>query len=605
MSLRHRKLWPILLAVALIIPATITASPVQESEPNELASETVTDETVDATQSLAPEGLIAPAEQTEPEQVPAAADTPDQTDPAEVAPQMLQPRVATVPRPFLQTDEGRWDFVPPPQQLSEPTALTNAAANRQTPPASLASQNTHATPQLRVISQSPQSANIHRASQYRFRVINDGPVIAQAVNLTINIEGRGRVISTFPNTGVQQADAIYFSVGDLSVGQTREFGFEFQPDQAGQVRITPRVTSSSSGSVTTAVTAPRVNIEILGEKDFVVGQRISQTIRLRNEGTEAMRNLIVRQACTPTTSFEDAAFEGNRFIIPSLAPGQIAELAIRALAVRPGSAQIQIVVEGDNVRGLSSKNLDFAKNQLSAFLEGPELTYVNSIGTYSISVTNDQDRKIDDIRVKLELPVGMIVKILDRKAEFDAASSTITWYVNGLESGQTETIPFKATISQFGPHVLKASISNSAGTMTNAQMSTQAIGRADIDLKVITNPEPIEAGSMTSVIVQIQNRGTHDASDIAVQLQLPSAIEAIESADYETDGQQIDFETFQLAPGQTQNLTVPVNCLEPGDHIVRATVHSSASTKPIAAENSLFFFSSEMTRTAGRSSDDR
>ena len=136
--------------------------------------------------------------------------------------------------------------------------------------------------------------------------------------------------------------------------------------------------------------------------------------------------------------------------------------------------------------------------------------------------------------------------------------------------------------------------------MTHTQMKTHVIGRADIDLKVITNSEPIEIGSTSSIIVQIQNRGTHTAADVEVQLELPDAIEIVESADHISQGQTVTFKTFELAPGQSHNLTVPVKSTITGDHIVRATVKSSASTKTIGAENSLFFFSSRSKRTANR-----
>ncbi len=603
MSLCSRKFWPALVGLTLLIPAAPAAAWRQDTETPQTASNSAAELTSNATQSLAPEGLAAIQETRGPDPLLPDNRWSPASSAGNAAPETLQPRVAARPRPF-QSDEGRWDFVPAPQQLSQPLALT-PVESRESVPAMLASQSSQSTPRLRVVSQSPQSANIHRASQFRFLVVNDGPIIAQSVNLTIHIQGQGRVVSTFPDNGVQQTDAIYFAAGDLEVGQSREFGFEFQPDAPGQIRVEPRITSSFSSSVTTAVTAPRVEIEFQGASEFVVGQRISQTIRLRNDGSEAVRNLIVRQACTPANLIENTGFEGNRFIVPVLAPGQIAELTLTATAVQPGDADIQIAVEGDNVRGLSSKTLSFARNHLSAIFEGPELTYINSVGTWSIRLTNDQDRAVDDVRVSLELPDGMIVKVLDRNADFDAASSTITWSLPTLPPGQTEIIPFKATISRFGSHVIKASISNAAGTMTHAQMSTQAIGRADIDLKVVTTPDPVETGSLTSIMVQVQNRGTHDATDISVQLILPDVIEPIESADYEMNGQHIAFENFQLGPGQTRNLTIPVKCREAGDHIIRATVQSSASTKPIAAENSLFIFSSESTRTAGRTSEDR
>ena len=99
---------------------------------------------------------------------------------------MLEPRVAMAPEAQQET----W------QTLTHETmgqdSLTHqqfqqsmiAGSHMATP---IANQSTYQTPQLRMTTLGPQQANIHRASQFRFRIINDGPIVAEGVNLTIDV----------------------------------------------------------------------------------------------------------------------------------------------------------------------------------------------------------------------------------------------------------------------------------------------------------------------------------------------------------------------------------------------------------------------------------
>lgn len=513
----------------------------------------------------------------------------------------LPVQVAGLPKQI----EKAWDFVPPATQTTtqSPPARFSATSpltpipNREKPVLS-SGTTSWSTSQIRIETGLPQSMNIFKPGQFRFTVINDGPVSATGVNLTININGEGRVVSTSPADAVQQANAIYFPVGDLEIGQSREFVFDFQADASGPITVTPQITSSSTNSVSVNVSAPKIAIDISGEQAFVVGQTMTQIITVRNDGHETVQNLVVRQACTPASAFSNAGFVGNSQIIPQLGPGQSAELELSALAVQPGNAELQIAIEGDNVRGTFSKQIEFAQSQLTAQITGPELSYVNSLGTYAITVSNDQQRDMQDVNVKLMLPAGMIVKIVDRKSEFDATASTISWNIPNLAAGGSETIPFKATMSQFGSHVLKASIGNIAGTLTNSQMTTEVVGRADVEIKVNTPSEPIEVGTATDVSVLVQNRGTNQAENVQVTIKLPASLTPIESTDFVIGEAGIQFESFPLAPGQSQTLKIQVKCVTAGDHVVRAEVQSSASSRVIASENSLFFYSNDMTRTA-------
>ena len=603
-----RDLWLGTLAVALILPTAFAAAAVQDTEAVGQAEKPARGGSFQkiVSKALDPEGLSGtPSPMTPPPMMP-EQEVAEQGPPSrpETTPDTLAPRVAMLPG---DQQEGSWQSIPTTEMVIE----SNAAAAFDSQPAinnpatAIANQETWQTPRLRMTTLGPQQANIHHTSQFRFRIVNDGPNVAEGVNLAIDIKGSGRVVSTFPEGGVQQTEAIYFRVGDLKVGEIKEFGFEFQADQAGQINVTPRLTSTGSTSYSSNVTAPEVKIDIQGDDTFVVGQRIKQTVMIRNEGTETLRNIVVRQACTPSNAFENNGIADGQQVIDAIVPGQSRAIEVTAVAVQQGKATMKIVVDGENVRGTQGKQFIFLQSQLTASIDGPELTYLNSMGTYGVNVTNDQARDLENIRVRLSLPLGMVVKVVDRKAEFDAASSSISWTIPKLAAGKTEHIPFKATLSQFGQHIVKASVSNTAGAMTHTQMTTQAVGRADIDVKVVTNSEPIETGSTTSVIVQVQNRGTQPANDVNVSVKLPTAFKGIESADYALNGEDVTFDGFRLAPGQTQNLTIPISCHTAGDHIVRATVESSASSKSIAAENSLFFFSTGSTRNAGFNINER
>jgi uncharacterized membrane protein len=459
-----------------------------------------------------------------------------------------------------------------------------------------ASSAVHQAPQLRVITSSAAPINIYQPANIKFTVINDGRIAAESVTLNVEIRGNGQVISTAP-TAVSQGQTVFFSVGNIGAGESRECFLEFQASRAGQIEFVPRVTVSSSSAVSLPVSAPSIDIQIHGDSEFTVGQSFQQNVRIRNTGNETVRNLIISQANTPDGSLENTAFANQKQQIGSLNPGEQAEIVFSAVAVQPGEANLQISVNGENVRGSSNRRIKLTKSRISSKLSGPETSYVNSLGTYSISVSNDHDRVLDNVVVKLAVPQGMSVKVVDRPVAIDAPS-VLTWNIPQLAAGGTEVIQFKAVSGRFGENKFRASINEGSAVVSQSELTTNIIGRADVGIELKTTHDPLEVGAETEVTIVVENRGTNAADQVNLEVHLPEGLQTGTVENAENTGRSLRFRPFELAAGQKKELKIRVKSVTAGDHVIRAEVASSASTRSISSEASLFFYESGTTRIA-------
>ncbi len=485
--------------------------------------------------------------------------------------------------------------VAPQDALRPAIPVRNSRYNIAGQPSSLV----HQVPQLRVITASGAPINIYQPANIKFTVVNDGQIAAESVSLAVEIRGNGRVISTTP-TAVIQEQAVFYSIGNIGGGESRECLLEFQASDAGQIELLPRVTISSGTKVSLGVSAPKIEIHINGESEFTVGQSIQQRVVIRNSGRETVRKLIISQANTPDGSLENAAFADRQQHIGDLAPGEHAEVAFSAVGTQPGEANLQISVNGENVRGTASRRLRLVESLVSTTISGPETAYVNSLGTYSISVSNDHDRILENVTVKLALPQGMVAKVIDRPAA-TVANSTLTWTIPQLAAGGSEVIHFKAISSRFGDSKIRVSVNEGTAIVAQSELNTNIVGRADVGIEIRTTPDPLEVGAETEVGIIVENRGTNAAEKVQVEVHIPAGLQPAMIPGVENTGRALRFAPFELGVGQKKVLKVGLKSFTPGDYVIRAEVGSSASSKSISSEGSLFFYESGKTRIADQS----
>lgn len=91
-----------------------------------------------------------------------------------------------------------------------------------------------------------------------------------------------------------------------------------------------------------------------------------------------------------------------------------------------------VLSDSSSAQQTSYQTSHVAVNVTAAAISGPALMGLGDIGDFTIQVNNPSTDTIENVTVKLDIPSGLEVVLLDREAEFDGETSTLSWQIDEL-----------------------------------------------------------------------------------------------------------------------------------------------------------------------------
>lgn len=450
---------------------------------------------------------------------------------------------------------------------------------------------THSAPLIEIETIAPSEIDTFYPSNITVKVTNQGPTTAESVDLAISLTNNVKVDSTSPANAVNQNGTIYFHLGPIGNSETKNVTLTLKATDRGTVEIKPRVILSATDQITITATKPEIDVKVTGSSAIIAGSTINRQIQITNTGREIIRNLQISPHSTGNQLIGNIAFSGNGEVIERFAPGESRTFSFEATALQAGTGSLAFGIVGDNIRTEFSNPISIAQRTLRAELTGPELTYKNSTGTYSIDVVNEAPKGVENIQIVLEMPKGMNIEVVDREAHYSNNRTRLTWQIPRLEAGASEQIPFKASIRTNGSHKLKVLAVSNRQVVADTQLNAHVIGRPKLNMRIISAADAIEAGNPTDVKIEITNDGSDTASNIRLSLDMPTAIKAVAQSGYDIQDSKILVVPFDLEPGQSKQIPIRLVGQKSGEFLIRASAGSDATTTNISTESSMFFFS--------------
>lgn len=105
---------------------------------------------------------------------------------------------------------------------------------------------------------------------------------------------------------------------------------------------------------------------------------------------------------------------------------------------------------------------------------GPATMDPRGTADFAVVVRNHSGAKIENYDLRLSLPEGMHITVLDRPADYDAQFQTVTWRLSDLDAGTTDTIRYRVQSKLDGRHTqaLEVGESGQFGNLTTFSTST-------------------------------------------------------------------------------------------------------------------------------------
>jgi len=516
---------------------------------------------------------------------------------------VTKPTTPNEPQPLRDPDPLDLPYSPPTQLPSSapgpisvgtpanlsPARATTARPPRPKNPAPVDMSMTTAVPVLSVETQSPAEINVGKTATYAIDVKNHGEVAAENLQIYATLPGRVKLIESDPHPTMKSGGDLRFDIGSLKPNQGCLVKLKLVPREKGPVELSARANFSISARSAMQVRRPQLMLTCEGPEEAGYGETITFDLVVTNVGDGVADDVVI----LPQMSAQSAPNRNSKQSLPIgwLKPGASQKIPYTTSAVGPGELEARFTAtDASGSEATAATQLRVRRAVVEVAARGPEMNFMGRESVYEICVSNPGDAATENVKVVASLPAGLQLTVVGKPVKFDRRSNTLTWFVERLGPGAMETLPFKMKAISEGQHVQEVTASAQGGLYADDRLTTQVIGRPQINVVVVNKDGPLAVETAAEFSVELKNVGTKIADNVRIKVITPEALEAVASDDYAARSNELTFAPLSLAIGESKTLRFRAIGREAGDHVVRVVLESSSLSRPLAVEGSAFFY---------------
>ncbi len=445
----------------------------------------------------------------------------------------------------------------------------------------------------------PSSVNQNQVGTYNLKLRNIGDVDAKMIDLMIQLPENMEFVRSDKISEQVSSTKHSFQLGRLLAGHQSEVLLQVRGLKKGPVNIGTRLIVSADAAMALEVTKPEMVMDFLPPPRIRTNDPTSVKIQLTNRGNGVAEDVKLKGLLPEILSSTNGGEIETS--IGSIAPGETKEVHVILEAQKEGKCKLTFSAEtGAQMLAEKSREFMVVDPRLVAEIQGPELVYLQRDAVYIVTVSNPGEINASDVDVALKIPDGLRVDSIDRHADFNADTNTLTWKFSSLLSGQSEQMKLKAIATKDGMQIQKIKIQSSNGHKAKIEHLTQVVSRADLRVIVEDSGVPVKIGETVEFRINAMNRGAKHADDVRVAVNFPAGVVPVDSDDYKIEGGMVVFSAMKLPAGKVKKLTVKAVCSVAGDQIIQASIRLGQQSRSVRSEESVFVYdpAQSSTRTA-------
>jgi hypothetical protein len=435
----------------------------------------------------------------------------------------------------------------------------------------------------------PSYINLNQPAQLRIKLHNSGEVAASNVRLLATIPDHVRFAGSNPAPSNHQGRVYEFQVSEIGGRQAREIIIDLIPTEKKAIDIGTEVIVENIQRFSVSVREPRIKLSLQGPTEANLGQNVVHRVLLENTGDGLAENVELHAVFPAQLRCE----KNNRLAIPALEPGQKLEIQMPALATSAGKAEFAVSVAAVGVEPQSVKtDLQIYQPELEVSASGPKINFLNREGIYSIVLDNVGQMEATKVTVDFQVPAGMKVTTISHPAKVDPQTGRLTWDLDRIEAKSVQTIKLLTIATQQGQQDCVFTVKSQQTTDKTIHLATNVVTRPELTIKLQNQSGPVQVGGKVQFLIVVENAGSSSAENIAIKVELPEALSADQQDEMDVlgMGNNIAFEASKLEPGQKREFRFVAVANEPGEHVVRTLLTTSASERQLVSEGAVFVY---------------
>jgi uncharacterized repeat protein (TIGR01451 family) len=325
--------------------------------------------------------------------------------------------------------------------------------------------------------------------------------------------------------------------------------------------------------------------QVTSKSSVLKGQQVRFDITITNNGDGPARDVLVRADLSPGLKHDP---QGNQLELSlaehsgkaELGPGEslrLPPLVVDAVGGGEHTCTVTVtspdVVEGDP-GAKSVKAVTITEPMLQLALDGPRKRPTDSVGEYTITVTNPGSAPAKEVRVAAKL-TGSGRPYRSPGAEWVANQRALVWTIPQVEpDGKPQTFKFRVRFEGVGTFQVHGEATARGGLRELKDCTTSIEGSALVELAISEDLKVLDVGQETVFRIRVHNLGTKEAQQVQVNAELSENLMAIETAGTDLNEQaqtdkatqrQVVFPAIpRVAPGGELVLAIRAEAKAPG-----------------------------------------
>ncbi|MFM7539954.1 MAG: hypothetical protein ACKO9Z_09875 [Planctomycetota bacterium] len=370
----------------------------------------------------------------------------------------------------------------------------------------------------------PASVSPGGEAVYRIHVDNISPATAHRVRVRNPIPNNARFISADPKPDNDGTELTWL-FGSLKPGEQRLITMVLQADGKGDIENTARV-SFEHGQTTKTRVASAIKLEKKSPERAMVFDSWTYSIDVINTGTSAISDIVVTDTIPDGLEFltSNPSTKGENPLtwnIGKLDPGQHQRIDYQVTAKKSGEflTTAKLTANGGIVRESACKVI-VGESKLKMYKSGPDKRAVGRPATYHITIENDGQTQIKNIRISSKVDPSFVM--LAASGGGRLVGTDVFWEIPYLEPGNRKTVQMVIRSSKAGELVSRAEcVGDKLSQGLQGEKSTIFEKRADWALEIDKTVDPIDVNEKATYTIKIINFGQVPVNSSSLIVSLP------------------------------------------------------------------------------------
>ena len=416
-------------------------------------------------------------------------------------------------------------------------------------------------PQLTIEKKAPESATIGIAHEYRIVVSNDGDTAARDVVVEDELNGAAEFVSSNPPADYDRnSGVILWNFEELAPQESREIVVRVRPTGEGMLTGTATVRFRTEVRSATLIRAPKLQLDIDGPEQVLVGDDVKLRFTIRNAGSGDAAGVLLRSVLPNAIRHPEGA--DLEYEIELLRAGDEQTVDLTAVAAEPGRpVRISAEISASGIPPVIARNnVTIVGSQLTVERLGPAKRFIGRPARFQNVVINESEFEALDAVITEDVPDGMRVIAVGSGGEYNPKTRRITWQVPRISAGEQTVLEVELQPDSTGRMESIVEVVEKAGFRSRAEENTvvEVEGLHNVTANISRQDQPVAVGERFGFTVAVDNRGTAVARNVELTIQVPAGLQVLAAGTREIPG--------RLLPGNVVRYSI-VRSLKPGDQL--------------------------------------